>query len=1628
MLADILNIDKYKILGKIDESNYAIIYKIETSDKKVRALKIARKKTAAYNELIVREFNILSEFKHPNIIAVHDFNTSGGKSFFTLDYAEGKPINKYFKVFSNDFIRALIQIINGLGAFHNRGFVHGDLKPEHLLYDEHNHQVVIIDFGFAGIPKQLLRIAGTFGYMAPEVIHGTTFDQRSDLYSLGIILYETLAGKKFKKTFKPVASIPQEVNNILARLVAKEPMLRPPLPELHRVISKFIKDKKSVVPEYKVSLPSTGFVEIPEIMKTLNAINSGAIIINGDSGTGKSRLLHEMKLKYSAKGYRILFHNGADQTNFLNALSHFLDIKEDIFNDKENRLQVYEDIHAALMTSAEKQKTLIIIDDIDRLSDYEIGLFRYLGYGIEQTNIIILAASVPGGSVNEIGFSSLNLRPFTCQEIEILLQKTYFEIKITSGTGLSSTMKFAKWLYKQSGGLPLFIVEIMKMLNENGLFYFIENKWQIALNKLQMTTVPEKIDELLQKRIEPLKESELNTLELLALIEHPITPMIITNLIPKKGNIAIERLKNMGLIMEDMKDNERVLSIPHQILAKTVARQIKRSKAGQLRAKLIQILENAWTRHLDYLPILARLCDVNGDAAKAYKYAKLAADSAQKIYDYDSALLFHEISLRYAREIAKPDIPMLLIKTGDLNQLIGNNKLAVKYYQQALKYKIKKLKFKIYAGLGRVYTAMGEHDQASEHLRKSLTCISQRESIDHIQAANRLAYALIMSDKITEASKILSDSLKSAKKNKNHEIMAETQYYDIVAEWSKKNTNKAIQKAKELLEFSQKYTLTKSTAHTANILSMLYQEKNELDRVQQYLAIAIDNFKKRKISSALLNAMANQASINYFHGKFNEAEKICADILSKAQQTNNRSIAVSALTTLASINKYHADFYQALTYAEQTLKIDPINELAISDIAEILCFQGNTDKAVSFLNIKYPDKTAARYDFALARCNAVQGNTAEAEKLLKQGLHAIKDKKTDVYDQRYGYAAAMQVYYSIRQYNKSLAAAKQLLAITNPQNRQYILAQAYVKLNDYACGNSSKLDITSVFDRLKSIHCIYDYAHIRRLEIEALEKKGTEPENIVQLLEHLNEIMGIFRSADAKTEIVQLEKIQMNMIPWILKAYSERAIAHKYFNTFSRLAELISENLGDEAFIEEILDLIVHTAHAERGALFLNTIDGMRFAAGRNIDQTTIKDAGELSKTVIAKMNKNKIIYTQDALSDPDFNIKKSVVINKIRAILCLPLAVAQNVVGALYLDSRVNTETFGAQDIDFLSAVSRILASVIERSIVFRETVEENILLKTKMIKEIGTGYLIGNSKTMKRVYDLVHSVAQTNSPVLLLGETGTGKGMLARLIHTKSKRHAMKFRTINCGTIPETLLESELFGYKKGAFTDAASDKIGLLEEAHYGTVFLDEITNTSASFQAKILEAIEEKVVRRVGETQTRKIDVRFLFATNKDLEIEVEENRFRKDLYYRVNVFTIEVPPLRERTSDIPMLAQFFCDRYSKELGKNIHGFAPDALRVLTEYFWPGNVRELQNVIERTIVLAKGGYIRRQDIGLGKTKNPALPLSQIKKEAIIEALTAVDGNVQKAARVLGINRKTIQRYIKKFNLSKARLDSG
>ncbi len=332
-------------------------------------------------------------------------------------------------------------------------------------------------------------------------------------------------------------------------------------------------------------------------------------------------------------------------------------------------------------------------------------------------------------------------------------------------------------------------------------------------------------------------------------------------------------------------------------------------------------------------------------------------------------------------------------------------------------------------------------------------------------------------------------------------------------------------------------------------------------------------------------------------------------------------------------------------------------------------------------------------------------------------------------------------------------------------------------------------------------------------------------------------------------------------------------------------------------------------------------------------------------------------------------------------------------------------------------------LAHKIELAVKEEEIVRENIALKEEIKDEI-----IGKNPLFLNALEKLKKVAQTDSTVLLLGESGTGKELFARKLHRESKRKDSPFVSINCSAIPEKLLETELFGYEKGAFTGAYKRKIGKLELAHGGTFFMDEIGELSPELQPKILRVIEEKRFERVGGTESIEVDVRFVFATNKDLKKEVQESRFREDLYFRISVFPIEIPPLRERKDDIPLLVNYFIKTISQRIGKRIKGIEESAMKYLLSYDWYGNVRELQNTIERAIIVEEGEYIKKESIFLEKEERefPDLKgklkdvIRRVEEYKIREALQLFSGDKFKASEYLGISYNSLLEKIKKYGI--------
>jgi two-component system response regulator HydG len=369
-------------------------------------------------------------------------------------------------------------------------------------------------------------------------------------------------------------------------------------------------------------------------------------------------------------------------------------------------------------------------------------------------------------------------------------------------------------------------------------------------------------------------------------------------------------------------------------------------------------------------------------------------------------------------------------------------------------------------------------------------------------------------------------------------------------------------------------------------------------------------------------------------------------------------------------------------------------------------------------------------------------------------------------------------------------------------------------------------------------------------------------------------------------------------------------------------------------------------------------------------------------------------------------------------------------------VESAIDALKAGAYDYLIKPLDFEVLKLTLERACEHAGLKAENELLKRQLHADPDTPTIIGKSEAMKALLEMLTMVAPSDATVLIAGESGTGKELIARSLHVNSPRKDHPMVVVNCAAITETLLESELFGYEKGAFTGAHKRREGRFKQADRGTIFLDEIAETSPNMQAKLLRVLQEKEIQRVGSEEIIQVDVRIVAATNRDLEAEVANGRFREDLFYRLNVMPLTVPPLRERLDDIPLLADYFLKRYAKKNRKSVRGFTPLAMEMLLKYEWPGNVRELENAVERAVILLTGEHVTEKQLPLNIVKQyggsdgstPSSPppadgtrsLEEVEKEAILATLKATGGNKSECARRLGITRKTLHNKLKSFGI--------
>ena len=502
------------------------------------------------------------------------------------------------------------------------------------------------------------------------------------------------------------------------------------------------------------------------------------------------------------------------------------------------------------------------------------------------------------------------------------------------------------------------------------------------------------------------------------------------------------------------------------------------------------------------------------------------------------------------------------------------------------------------------------------------------------------------------------------------------------------------------------------------------------------------------------------------------------------------------------------------------------------------------------------------------------------------------------------------------------------------------------------------------------------------------------------------------------------------------KTQLEKALAD--LQTLNRLAQAISSTMEVEKILAIILQETITLTAAEQGSILSLATGGERqmqtlFKAG---DSNADQQLSRLSDLVGGWVIKNETsLMTEKITDDPRFS-EASDWLSNVTSVLAVPMVVHNDITGIIILTKAAK---FTQSDLELMTIVANQCGQFLENAKRYQQIYQENLQLRREIEQRYDFHGLIGSSPAMRKVFELLERIIPGETRILIEGESGTGKELIAHTIHYNGPRKEKKFIPVDCGALSETLLESELFGHVKGAFTGATADKKGLFEVAHQGTLFLDEITNTSPGFQAKLLRAIQEGEIKPVGATESCKVDIRLIVAASDDLKAKVAAGEFREDLYYRLNVITIHLPPLREREGDIRLLAEHFLRQFADKTrpAKHVCGFTAAAIRLLENYPWPGNIRELENVIERAVALAhpdeqmispellpasllKGQFPESETTADQRQDSLSEAVAYTERRIILAALERHAGNRTRAAKSLGVARPTLILKMKKHKI--------
>lgn len=1713
---------RYRLLRLIGQGGSGEVFLVEDTweDGRLKALKrfAAERLTSDLRACFIHEFRFLKKLRHPNLVEVFDFGVLHAQSvYYTSEYVKGMDLFRAIRplITMPDYWRPsrrcdasaaptnapapqtapgssggalppaplatiLAEVCRAVEYVHARGIIHGDIKPNNILLTA-NHTVKLLDFGLsrerAGFTRPVT--SGTLEYIAPEILLGEVSDHRSDLYSLGVVLYQILTGRLpfgdtepgplvHKQVYEmprtPRAwdsAIPSALDDIVMKLLAKDPLDRfgsanEIITALNRGMGLALElETRTTEQTYIVSARMVGRQkEAAQLRRALTRLKEegrgGGLFIKGESGVGKTRLKEEFKTLCQTNGLRVYtgqcYEQGAAAfTPFVEILKLLAAVHLRPVDPQPAAWRVYQAAVARLlpgaapdsalasaqaaptlqkeglldslaefvMAVAQKEPLVLFLNDLQWADDMSVELLHYLLDAMSEAPLLICGDfrddEIVGSSLERLlndqraagKIEELALQPLSVGDTEALMRSMFGKADLPGS--------LAARLCRETGGNPYAIKESLKALIDEQVITRRRGLWEIQLAPLANLSLPETVVRAFLRRVEKLDAQARTLLKILALFNRPASIDIlscVTGVSPEPLTDILIDLEKRQILTVSATPEPLVYSFHHakmkEVLYGTLDDEFRRT--GHQRVG--EALEAAGVDPEEHAEELAYHFIRSHDTARAARYALRAAAKLQKLFCIEPALEFYRTGLALLDPSETAQRQPIRESIGDLLYFKGDLLAAQSVFEQLLDAddasRDPGTRARLHMKLGKALERRGAFRDAIEKFEAGLRWLELAPNPPlHAEFFGRLGFVHLRLGDYIQAMQFARQGMERIPEDERS-LWAVDIYNTLYGcYFYQGDYSAAMQYTRRSLESCKAAGHLSGIASALTNIGVIFHYLGQYEKAIRYEMRAMKIRERMGDKLSLVVSYINLASPHGALGRHAQA----VDLL----QTAVRTLPVKQMYLEASIARilgynYHqlGRYQEALDSLTHCLRLAEeagalqIKVSTLNDLAGLYLSLRRSDLARPLIEdaLRLSESLGSRPErgqalLSLGRCRRLEGDSGRAELALRESLEIFQPLQS-----RDRIARALievaQLHHEAGRRDLARAPLEEALMLYEADSCSPILAHvlltqaALLKAQNPEEALPVLLQAGRILDHVETVELHQQfhfqigsvYAALGRLtDCEIHFKKGGDllEQALARVPDTLRDRYRSDPALKGMTDEMEgvnkaLQEVSAMTISGGPNTSSTHPFEDLYFQTLSQISNVIGSLPDLDRLFARIIDMVLETVKSERGFLLVMdpTTGDLRMQTGRNSTGETLPDATTISMSIVNDVVQTaRPVISTDTSADPRLKHKQSIVDYQIKTVLCAPIKLRDAVTGVIYLDNHFSRDHFTLREARFLESLSNLFAITIENARLHAQIRQENLHLKQEVKDKYRYQNIVGNSPRMQQLFRRLDMLSKGSAHVLIYGESGTGKELVARAVHYNSDRRDKHFIPVDCGAIPEDLIESELFGHKKGAFTGALRDKEGLFESADGGTIFLDEISNLKKSLQPKLLRVLQEKEVRRLGETVSRKVDVRVIAASNRDLKEMVESGEFRQDLYYRLNIVQLNLPPMRERREDIPLLVHHFLRKVNERNDSN-KTISLGALKFLQEYDLPGNVRELENIIEAAFYLSQGREIALEDL--------------------------------------------------------------